>query len=263
MTSAAAEDVGAVTYAQDGPVAVVTLDRPSAHNATTLPMIQQLDAAMERARTDGEIRVIVLTGAGTKAFSAGGDLASLIPLFTAGQLHTLIPDPTQRYFSHIFKPIIAAVNGLCIAGGVEMLLGTDLRIASDTAKFGLAETRWGLVPTAGSHVRLPQQVPWAIAMQMLLTAEPIDAQRALSAGLVNEVLPVEKVLPRAMELAHQISRNAPMAVQAAKEIAVRALGNEQRFPIEYEIGQRVLASEDAREGPRAFMEKRKPVYRGR
>ena len=256
-------ELGAVTYEQDGHVALVTLDRPSRHNAVTMPMIAQLNEAMERARQDAEIRAIVLTGAGTRAFSAGGDLEEMIPRFTAGELSSLIPDPTQRWFSHIFKPIVAAVNGICIAGGVEMLLGTDLRVASDTATFGLAETRFGIVPTAGSHVRLPQQIPWPIAMQMLLTAEPISAQRAFEVGLVNEVLPVEKVLPRALELAHLISRNAPLAVQGAKEIALRALANEPRFVTEFEIGQRVLRTEDAREGPRAFMEKRKPVWRGK
>lgn len=254
---------GRVTYETDGPVAVITLDRPRRHNALTVVMIGQLAEAVARARADDSVRAVVLTGAGDRAFCAGGDLAELIPRLTDGQLAILIPDPEQRFFSDFYKPMVAAVNGLCLAGGLEMLLGTDLRIAAQTAVFGLPETRWGIIAGAGSHVRLPQQVPWAIAMQLLLTAEPIDAQRAYAAGLVNEVLPAGQVLPRALELARLISRNGPLAVQAAKEIAVRALGNEPRFALEHEIHQQVLRTADAREGPRAFAEKRDPTYRGR
>jgi enoyl-CoA hydratase len=263
MRETSSPAVGRVVFEARGPVAVITLDRPHRRNAITLAMIEQLDAAVERARSDDDIRAVVLTGAGTQAFCAGGDLEDLIPRFTGGHIDELIPDPAQRFFSRLYKPIVAAVHGYCIAGGMEMLLGTDLRIASETAVFGLAETRWGIVPGAGSHVRLPQQVPWAIAMQLLLTAEPIDARRAYEVGLVNEVLPTDQVFPRAFAVAELLSRNGPVAVQAAKEIAVRALGNEPRFGMEHDVNRRVLRSEDAKEGPRAFNEKRDPVYRGR
>jgi enoyl-CoA hydratase len=254
---------GALTYVVDGHVAVMTIDRPDRHNAMTLAMTRQLAEATAEARRDEQVRVVVLTGAGTKAFSAGGDLAELIPRLSAGELESLFPDPTRRFFSELYKPVVAAVNGFCIAGGLEVMLGTDLRIAADHAVFGLAETRWGIVPGGGSHVRLPQQVPWAIAMQLLLTAQPIDARRAYEAGLVNEVLPGEQVLPRAMEIARGIAGNGPLAVQAAKEIAVRALGNETRFALEQDINNRVLTSADAKEGPLAFTEKRAPVFEGR
>jgi enoyl-CoA hydratase len=262
VTAQAGPD-GRVTVDVQGPIALVTLDRPARHNALTLTMLEQLAAAEQRLREDDEIRVAVLTGSGTRAFCAGGDLEQLIPRFTAGHLEDLVPDPAQRFFSRIYKPIVAAVHGFCIAGGLEMLLGTDLRIVSEDAVFGLAETRWGIVPGAGSHVRLPQQVPWPIAMQLLLTAEPIDARRAYEVGLVNEVRPAGEVLPRAMELARLIAGNGPLAVQSAKEIAVRALGNEARFALEHDLVQRVMRSEDAKEGPRAFSEKRTPVYRAR
>jgi enoyl-CoA hydratase len=254
---------GRITVDVRDSIALVTLDRPARHNAMTLAMIEQLAETAERLRQDDRIRVAVLTGAGTRAFCAGGDLEQLIPRFTSGHLDDLIPDPAQRFFSRVYKPIIAAVHGYCIAGGLEILLGTDLRIASEDAVFGLAETRWGIVPGAGSHIRLPQQVPWPIAMQLLLTAEPIDARRAYEVGLVNEVRPTGEVLPRAMELARLIARNGPVAVQSAKEIAVRALGNEPRFALEYDVAQRVMRTEDAQEGPRAFSEKRTPVYRAR
>jgi enoyl-CoA hydratase len=254
---------GDITYGLDEHVAVLTIDRPERHNSLTLAMTRRLAEVTAEVRHDDRVRAIVLTGAGTRAFCAGGDLAELIPRLTAGDLEALFPDPTKRFFSDCYKPVVAAVNGLCIAGGLEILVGTDIRVAAEHAVFGLAETKWGIVPGGGSHVRLPQQIPWAIAMQILLTAEPIDARRAYEAGLVNEVLPGDAVLPRALEIAHGIARNGPLAVQAAKEIAVRALGNEARFALEQDVNRRVCGTADAKEGPRAFTERRTPVYEGR
>lgn len=259
--SAAAE--GDVGYSVEGPVAVITLDRPSAHNALTIRMIRRLAEATEAAGQDDEVRTVVLTGAGEKAFSAGGDLGELIPRLTKGELEILVPDPAKRFFSDLFKPIVAAVNGLCLAGGLEILLGTDIRIAAEHAVFGVPEVRWGLVPGGGTHVRLPQQVPWAIAMKLLLTGDHIDAVEAARHGLVTEVVPGDEVRQRAMEIARGIARNAPVAVRTAKEIAVRALGNEPRFALELGLNERVLRTEDAAEGPRAFMEKRAPRYQNR
>jgi enoyl-CoA hydratase len=254
---------GEVTYAVDGHVALVTLDRPARHNAMTLAMTEQLADATAEARRDETVRVVLLTGAGEKAFSAGGDLAELIPRLSAGHLEVLFPDPTKRFFSELYKPVVAAVNGFCLAGGLEILVGTDIRIAADHAVFGLPETKWAIVPGGGSHVRLPQQIPWAIAMQILLTGEPVDARRAYEVGLVNEVLPGPQVLPRAWEIARAIAGNGPLAVQGAKEIAVRALGNETRFALEQDVNRRVLTSDDAKEGPLSFTERREPVYEGR
>ena len=254
---------GDVGYRVDGPVAVVTLDRPEAHNALTVHMLRRLAEASDAARRDLDVRAVVLTGAGDRAFCAGGDLAELIPRLTGGELEILIPDPTKRFLSELFTPVVAAVNGICLAGGLEILLGTDLRIVAEHAIFGLPEVRWGIVPGGGSHVRLPQQVPWPIAMQLLLTGQPVDAHRAHQVGLVNEVLPAGQVFDRARELATAIAANAPVAVRTAKEIAVRALGNGPRFALEHALNERVLRTEDAREGPRAFTERRGPNYRGR
>ena len=256
-------NAGEVTYAVDDSVAVLTLDRPEAHNALTVHMVRRFAEASAAAQADDEVRAMVVTGAGEKAFCAGGDLGELIPRLTAGELEILTPDPTKRFLSDVDKPVVAAVNGICVAGGLELLLGTDLRIAADTALFGLPEVRWGLVPGGGSHVRLPQQVPWAFAMQLLLTGDHVPARRAYEVGLVNEVLPRADVLDRALDLARGIARNGPLAVRAAKDIAVRALANEPRFALEYALNARVVASEDAREGPRAFVEKREPKYLGR
>lgn len=254
---------GDVTYVVDEEIATITLDRPEAHNTLTVHMVRRFAEASAAAQADDEVRVVVVTGAGRTAFCAGGDLAELIPRLTAGELEILTPDPTKRFLSDVDKPVIAAVNGLCLAGGLELMLGTDLRIASSDAIFGLPEVRWGLVPGGGSHVRLPQQVPWAFAMQLLLTGDHVDARRAHEVGLVNEVVAPGAVPARAREIAGGIARNGPLAVRAAKEIAVRALANEPRFALEYALNARVVASEDAREGPRAFVEKREPKYQGR
>ncbi|MGB3324222.1 MAG: enoyl-CoA hydratase-related protein [Mycolicibacterium fortuitum] len=254
---------GQVTFDTDGPVAIITLDRPQALNALTVDMLSQLAAAFGDAAADDSIRAIVLTGAGERAFCTGGDLAELIPRLTAGELSILVPDASKRFFSDIFKPIIAAVNGVCVGGGLEMLLGTDLRLATPSAAFGLPEVRWGLIAGGGSHVRLPQQVPWAIAMQMLLTGEPISAQRAHQAGLINEIVEPEALLAHAVEVAKAISANAPRAVQAAKEIAVRALANDVAFNLEYAFNKQIITSDDASEGPRAFTEKRTPHFTGK
>lgn len=254
---------GEVTYRVDGAVAVVTLDRPEALNALTVHMLGQLAEAFHSATRDDTIRAVVLTGAGQRAFCTGGDLSELIPRLTAGELQILVPDPSKRFFSDVFKPIIAAVNGVCVGGGLEMLLGTDLRISVESAAFGLPEVRWGLIAGGGSHVRLPQQIPWAVAMQMLLTGEPISAERAHQAGLINEVTAHETLLPRALEIAHAISRNAPRAVQTAKEIAVRALANDAGFNLEYALNKQIISSDDATEGPQAFIEKRAPQFTGK
>jgi enoyl-CoA hydratase len=240
----------------------ITINRPEAMNALTSDMVTALDAAFEAFNHDDNLWVAILTGAGGEAFSAGFDLKEAIPKLTAGDLMGY-EDPTKRQFSDIYKPIIAAVNGLCIADGMEMLGGTDLRIAADHATFALGEVRWGLVPMGGSHIRIPRQVPWAVAMELLLTGRSIDAQRAYQVGLVNQVVPLDELMPAAHKLAGTICKNGPYAVRMAKEIAVRALKQEEGFVLERELGLKVMGSEDAKEGPRAFMEKRKPEFRGR
>jgi enoyl-CoA hydratase len=158
---------------------------------------------------------------------------------------------------------MAAVNGYCIAGGMEMLQGTDIRIAAEHATFGLGEVRWGIIPTGGSHIRLPRQIPWAVAMELLLTGRPINARRAHEVGLVNQVVPRDELMPTALRWAEAVCEGGPLAVQTAKEIAVRSLTLEPGFVLEKALGARVFSSEDAREGPRAFTEKRPPRFTGR
>jgi enoyl-CoA hydratase len=250
------------TYEKKGRVAVMTINRPEAHNAFTAEMLRAMDAAFADFNDDDALWVAILTGAGDKSFSSGMDLKEAIPLLQSGD-ELGYEDHTKRPFSDVFKPIIAAVNGYCIAGGMEFLQGTDLRIAAEHARFGLGEVRWGIIPTGGSHVRLPRQIPWAMAMELLLTGQPIDAQRAYQIGLVNRVVPAAQLMPAALELAETICKNGPLAVRTAKEIAVRSLALESSFVLEKALGQRVINSEDAKEGPRAFAEKRKPEFKGR
>ncbi len=242
-------------------IATVTISRPEALNSLTLEMLTGIEDAMRAFQDDPDLWVAVLTAEGDKAFSSGLDLKEAAPLLTGGD-SLGFDDTTKRQFSDVFKPIICAVNGFCIAGGMEMLLGTDLRIAAEHASFGLGEVRWGLVPLGGTHIRLPRQVPWAIAMQLLLTGKPISAQRAREVGLINEVVPADELMPTAMKWAEGLCKNGPLAMRTAKEIAVRALELERGFVLEKALGARVLASEDAKEGPKAFGEKRKPRFTG-
>ena len=251
-----------VTTETRGRVAVITLNRPEALNALTVDLVAQLSRAMHDADTDPDIGAIVLAGAGDRAFSVGGDLGDYIPRLTSEGLDVLVDDPTKRFFSDVMTPIVGAARGHCLAGGTEMLLGTDIRIVAADCTIGLPEVRWGLIPAAGSMVRLPRQVPWALAMELLLVGDPISAQRAYEMGLVNAVVESEGVFDRALAVAQQICANGPLAVRAAKEIAVRSWQLEGAFALEYAIGARVFETDDAREGPRAFMEKRSPEFRG-
>ncbi len=250
------------TYEKRGRIAVMTFNRPQALNSMTREMLIGMDAAFDDFNADPGLYVAILTGAGDRAFCTGMDLKEALPAIAAGDSMGY-EDPVRRPFQSIFKPIIAAVNGVCVAGGVEFMLGTDLRIAAETAAFGLAEVRWGVIPAGGSHIRLPQQIPWAVAMELLLTGGTIDARRACEVGLVNRVVPAARLMDEALAMAEKICQNGPLAVRTAKEIAVRALNNEPGFVLEKALAARVFQSEDAREGPRAFAEKRKPDYQGR
>ena len=256
-------------------VVVLTMNRPARHNAISPQMMMQLADAWLEFRDDPTLRVAILTGAGTQAFCVGGDLELLMPLFTGARqpadewdrrlLSGLdrVPIALLKPFE-LYKPIVAAVNGMALAGGCEILQATDLRVASQSARFGLSEARRGLVPGGGSMVRLARQIPHCKAMEMLLLGDPLPAQEAWRIGLVNEVVAPEQVLPRALELAARLARNGPLALRKIKEAVLRSSGLplEQAYQIENECSAVVMRSQDAREGPRAFMEKREPVFRG-
>src|SRR5918992_599024 len=209
-------------YERSGSAAVITFNRPEKLNAITIRTFELFDEYTRAADADDDVAALIITGTGDRAFSAGGDLDAMIPRIAEGT-YDVVTDSSKRFLSDCFKPVIAAVNGLCTAGGLEIMLGTDMRVAARSATFGLGEVRWGVVPGAGSHIRLPRQVPWAIAMQLLLTGDPIDARRAYEVGLVNEVVPHGMERERALALAERLTHNGPLAMRTAKEIAVRAL----------------------------------------
>lgn len=249
-------------YEKQGRIAIMTINRPEAMNAFMPDMLHAMNAAFKDFNDDDDLWVAIFTGVGEKAFCAGMDLKGAIKALQEGD-QMGYEDHTKRPMSDVFKPIICAVNGFCIAGGLEFMQGTDIRIAAEHATFGLGEVRWGIIPTGGSHIRLPRQIPWAVAMELLLTGKPISAQRAYDIGLINEIVPADQLMDAAMKWAETICKNGPFAVRTAKEIAVRALNLEPGFVLEKGLGQRVIDSEDAKEGPAAFAEKRKPQFKGR
>ena len=257
-------------------VALLTMNRPGARNAISPQMACLLADALTDAAADDDVRAVVLTGAGDKAFCSGGDLALTLPLMTGARLpqddwdRRLLDDPAvmarsaMREFA-FDKPVIAAVNGACLAGGMETMLATDIRIAADHARFGLPEVKRALIPFAGSLVRLPRQIAYCHAMELLLLGDMVGAADALRMGLLNQVMPGPEVLPRAMEIARTIAANGPVAVREIKRMvrASSGLTLEQGYRIEDASKHVVMATADAREGPRAFMEKRPARFTGR
>jgi enoyl-CoA hydratase len=268
MSRAYATTVAAVPihYAADEHVVTITIDRPARRNALDMEHFDALAAAWKRFRDDGDAWVAIVTGV-EGAFCAGGDLRDYLPLLTAAG-----PDEREQFRSgteavlrdlDIFKPIIAAVNGPCVAGGMELLNGTDIRLACPEAVFGMLEPKRGLFASGGTSALLPRQITWPAAMELLLTAEPVPATRALELGLLNEIVPRARLLERAQEWAARITENAPLAVAATKESARRGLAAPslaEALDIEARISARVLRTDDAREGPRAFVEKRAPRW---
>ncbi len=257
-----------------GHVFVVTLTRPEKKNAVTPEMVVRLAEAWRRYRDDDALRVAVLTGEGD-AFCSGADLGRLIPLFSKARPpedefdRALVADRMifQTAFLRrfeLYKPVIAAVNGFALAGGMEMLQATDIRLAAPEARFGLTEPKRGLVPGGGSTVRLARQVPFVEAMRILLTGELIGAEEALRIGFINEIVPRPRLLDRALEIAASIAENGPLAVRKIKESVIRGSGLplDDAFAIEDEVTATVMRSKDAKEGPRAFMEKRPPKFTG-
>lgn len=240
-------------------VALVTLNRPDARNAVNAELARALEAVVRRTESDAEIRVVVLTGAGA-VFCAGADLKEVAAgLFTAENGFAGFVHAQRR------KPWIAAVNGKALAGGCEIVLACDLVVASADASFGLPEVSRGLIAAAGGLYRLPRALPRNIAIEMALTADSLDAPRAAALGLVNRVVAREQLLAQALELAARITRNAPVAVQESLQVARRVhdLDEAGLRALTQQCRDRVVASADYEEGPRAFVKKRAPRWSGR
>jgi enoyl-CoA hydratase len=254
----------------------VTFNRPEAFNSFCPEMMCAIMDMWEMAERDDSVKLVVLTGAGDKAFSSGGDLKLTIPLLTGARQpenefdHRYMDTPDWPY--HVFqrnrtfsKPVIAAVNGAAMAGGIEMMLATDIRIAASNATFALSEVKVGVIAAGGSTSRLPRQLPWCHAMKFLLTGETINAERALEMGLINTVVEPQDLYDEVERLVDQLKRNAPLSMQAIKRTALATSGMtlEEAFALEDEEGAAVFRTQDALEGPKAFAEKRQPKYVGR
>jgi enoyl-CoA hydratase len=245
-------------------VLIVTMNRPEARNALSGPMLALMRQAWDQVDSDPSIRVCVLTGAGG-TFCAGADLKAMTrnhPADSGLDLSVIEPLLKGR---RLAKPLIAAVEGAAIAGGTEILQACDIRVAGASARFGVSEARWGLFPLGGSAVRLPRQIPYTLACDLLLTGRHITAAEALSFGLIGRVVPDGTALDVAVEIANLIAANGPVAVRAILRTIreTEGMAENDAFAIEAKIGMAVFGSEDAKEGPRAFADKRTPDFRDR
>lgn len=259
-----------ITTERNGRIFTVTINRPEKMNAVSPHTNAEMAAAFDEFAADEELWVAILTGAGTRAFCSGGDISAMVDAKTEEDY----PIPPSGYGGMVnrhncFKPIIAAVNGFAFGGGFEMVLAADLAVASDNAQFGLPEPKIGTAAVAGGMHRLVRQIGWKPAMEILLTGDPIAAEKALSLGLVNAVVAAEQVLPAARAMADRIVQCAPLAVQATKQGALEGLaagGIKQAMDAQgdgdFDLLNRMFRSEDIKEGLASFMEKRKPVWRG-
>ncbi|MET8654421.1 MULTISPECIES: crotonase/enoyl-CoA hydratase family protein [Nocardia] len=248
-------------------VLIVTLNRPEARNALSGEMLAIMRDAWDRVDDDPDIRVAILTGAGG-AFCSGADLKAMTTshpgdAFKGGGWDLSKIDALLKG-RRLTKPLIAAVEGAAIAGGTEILQGTDIRVAGESAKFGVSEARWGLFPLGGSAVRLVRQIPYTIAAEILLTGRHLSAAEAKEIGLIGHVVPDGTALDKALEIADQITANGPLAVQAILRTIrdTEGMHEEEAFKIDAELGAAVFKSADAKEGPKAFAEKRKANFTG-
>jgi enoyl-CoA hydratase len=252
---------------QEGHTLVVTMNRPEAKNALSGEMMDIMREAWDRVNSDESVRVAILTGAGG-AFCAGADLKAMTrshpgDSFEGGGWDLSVIKPLLKGF-RLTKPLIAAVEGPAIAGGTEILQATDIRVAGESARFGVSEPRWGLYPLGGSAVRLPRQIPYTVAVDLLLTGRHIKAPEAKEIGLIGHVVPDGTALEKAREIAELIAANGPLAVQAILRTIrdTEGMHEEDAFELDAKVGAPVFSSNDAKEGPRAFAEKRTPEFTG-
>lgn len=255
----------AIDYKKEGRIAIFTINRPEALNAMNVEAGRELQQTMTDFRNDPDLWVGIITGAGEKAFCAGADIKDLLPFMKEhrGRLWELPVTPMRGL--ELWKPLIAALNGYTLGGGLEIALACDIRIASENARLGQPEVNIGMMPGAGGTQRLPRMVPWCKAAELILMGKPIDAQEAYRIGLVNKVVPLDKLMPTAREWAEAICQVGPLAVRASKEAMIRGYGMtlEDGLRLEYSLVSYIMGTEDFTEGTTAFIEKRKPVYKGK
>jgi enoyl-CoA hydratase/carnithine racemase len=249
-------------------LAYVTINRPDRRNAIDPATSKEMKDAFEKFKADDDLWVAIVTGAGEDAFSAGADLLAMSQALSggggdSGALSVPFAGITRGY--ECWKPIIAAVHGYCLAGGLELALSCDIRIAAENAQFGLPEPKRAIIPGAAGTQRLPRAVPLAFAMELLLTGDRYDAETALRFGLVSRVVPRDQLMATAEEIAQTIAANGPLAVRAIKQAAMmgRDLPFSEGLALESELAGKIFRTADALEGPTAFAQKRKPEYKGK
>jgi enoyl-CoA hydratase/carnithine racemase len=252
----------AVDYAKEGKIAIFTLNRPEALNAIDPPTAQDLVRALEDFKADDDLMVGIITGNGSKAFSVGADVETMLPKLKEFRGQDTGPLNLIEAF-HSWKPIIAAINGAALGGGLEIALACDLRIASENAIFGMPEVGLGLIPGWGGTQILPRVVPSVKAAELLLTGRPVNAQEAYRIGLINKVVPISELMSAAKAVAETICRRAPLAVRAAKQAMVQGsdLSLKDGLKLEKKLNDFLISTEDFDEGCRANIEKRQPIFK--
>jgi enoyl-CoA hydratase/carnithine racemase len=258
----------ALVYEKKGRVAHIILNRPEARNAMNAEVWDGLVKSWIDVRDDPEVWVAIVSATGDKAFSSGQDLKEVMEWMKIPEDKRPaqpLPEVNPMRGLETYKPIIAAINGICTGGGLELAMACDIRIAADTARLGLAETKQSVIPANSGTQKLIRLVPFGKAMEMLITGDFIDAQEAYRIGLVNKVVPFAQLMPEAEALAARICENGPCAVRAVKELALRGIETSlaEGLKMEIEMSKRLAQTEDSQEGPRAFAEKRKPIWKGR
>ena len=258
-----------VLYEQKGAVSYITINRPDRMNALGHDVRRDLIDAFSKVRYDPSVRVAIITGAGERAFCAGGDLKEHKEIFErkpvrVGPDYGALDEPpnSSTIALETYKPLIAAVNGFALAGGCELAVACDIRIASENASFAVTEAKVGRGANFAS-VMLQNVIPRGFAMQMLFTGEPISAREALRIGLVNQVVPLPDLLTTAGTLAEKIAQNAPVSLRRIKELSIKSLGTPLFFALKMAPGPSPYETEDAREGAKAFAEKRTPMWKGK
>jgi len=259
-----------VLLERKGKTAIIILNRPEAYNAMNSEAWKEITNAWIEVKDDPEVWTIILTGAGEKAFCAGQDLKEMAQLKKEAEREgrpyvSTLPEVSPVKYMEMPKPVIAAINGFAIGGGLELALTCDIRIAADHARLGLQEVRQSLIPGAGGTQRLPRFIPFGVALEMLMTGDLVSAEEAYRIGLVNRVVSLAELMPTAHALANKINENGPLAVRAVKEAAYKGMQMHLHEGLRFEtlLLSKVRQSEDAWEGPIAFAEKRKPNYRGK
>ena len=249
-----------INYEKEGRIAIFTFNRPEARNAMNIETYRELQKAMVDFRDDPDLWVGIITGAGERAFSVGADIKEMRP--GAAEVKERPPLPSRGF--ELWKPLIAAINGYCLGGGLEIALACDIRIAAENARLGQPEINIGLMPGAGGTQRLPRVIPWCKAAEILLMGRPIDAQEAYRIGLVNKVVPLEQLMPTAREWAEVICQAGPLGVRRCKEAMIKgySMTLEEGLELERSMYLPLKDTLDFKEGTRAFVEKRKPVYKG-